>query len=338
MTEQPRPIFVVGFQRSGTTLLQSLLGAHPRIAAPPETHFIFRIAGLRDYFGDLSDDRRLRVAVHELLNPPAPILADSGFDEDRVFERAAAGPRTYASLLDALMRDFADRQGKPRWCEKTPIQPALHILDFFPNAQLVHIVRDPRDVVASCLEAPWWRGRADQLARAWKRFTLENIRVGADAGPQQYLQLRYEDLTRDPEAVLRIACVFLGEEYSPAMLENRQARETAISTAGNPWQFRVLEEVTAGRQGRWVSRLTRAQALQVNAVTAGVLPALGYEPVRRRSVWAGRLLVAGLRPADAPAALAAARLRRRPLSPEARHEEVQKFMRRSAESVTGRRG
>ena len=39
---QDRPIFVVGYQRSGTTLLQALLGAHHRIAGPPETHFIFR--------------------------------------------------------------------------------------------------------------------------------------------------------------------------------------------------------------------------------------------------------------------------------------------------------
>src|SRR3954454_16973808 len=109
-----RPIFVVGFQRSGTTLLQGLLGAHQRIAAPPELHFILRVAYFADYFGDLADDGNLRRALHEALNPPVAILTECGFDEDALFERAAAGPRTYAGLFATLMDDYADRNGKPR--------------------------------------------------------------------------------------------------------------------------------------------------------------------------------------------------------------------------------
>src|SRR5579884_827441 len=70
------PIFVVGFQRSGTTLLQALLGAHPRIASPPETYFITRIYHLRDYWGDLRDAARLRRVVEETVHPPIPLLAD----------------------------------------------------------------------------------------------------------------------------------------------------------------------------------------------------------------------------------------------------------------------
>ena len=70
MTE--RPIFVVGFQRSGTTLLQSLLGAHPRIAAPPEVHFFFRIYGLRDYWGSRNFLLRLSVNGGDLARSPEP--------------------------------------------------------------------------------------------------------------------------------------------------------------------------------------------------------------------------------------------------------------------------
>src|SRR5881628_2752506 len=92
-----RPIFVVGFGRSGTTLLQSLLGAHPRIAAPPEMHFARRIVQFQDYWGDLADDAVLRTVVAKTLDLPA--LAKSGFDLDRVYERAQRGPRTYAGVL-----------------------------------------------------------------------------------------------------------------------------------------------------------------------------------------------------------------------------------------------
>jgi len=71
-----RPIFVVGFQRSGTTLLQSLLGAHPRIAAPPEVHFFFRIHQLRDYWGDLAETANAAQASHD----PAMLLRGPMFE------------------------------------------------------------------------------------------------------------------------------------------------------------------------------------------------------------------------------------------------------------------
>ncbi|MBV9254358.1 MAG: sulfotransferase, partial [Actinobacteria bacterium] len=120
----PRPIFVVGYERSGTTLLQAMLGAHPHIAAPPELHYLLRIGELRDYYGDLADDASLRHALHDTLNPPLDILAGCGFDEDVLFEAARPTDRSYRALLQVVMDDFARRHGKARWSEKTPGQTA----------------------------------------------------------------------------------------------------------------------------------------------------------------------------------------------------------------------
>jgi hypothetical protein len=97
-----RPIFVVGFQRSGTTLLQALLGAHPRIAAPPEVHFFQRIHALATVWGDLSEDASLRRVVEALLNPPVPLYDEAGFDADRLFESLKDGPRTYRAVREAV--------------------------------------------------------------------------------------------------------------------------------------------------------------------------------------------------------------------------------------------
>src|SRR4051794_19699469 len=210
------PIFVVGYQRSGTTLLQSLLGAHPRIAAPPELHFILRVAYFGDYFGDLPDDETLRRALQGALTPPVDILAECGFDEAALFARAAAGPRTYAGLFAAIMDEYAERNGKERWAEKTPSQRPDDIWNLFPDALVVHIVRDAREVVASSVDMPWERRRAAAIARDLRHFTLESVERGRRAGAGQYLQVRYEDLTRAPEAVLRLICTFVGEDYEDA--------------------------------------------------------------------------------------------------------------------------
>jgi hypothetical protein len=328
------PIFVIGFQRSGTTLLQSLLGAHPRIAAPPETHFIARVAHLADYFGDLEDDGNLRRALHEALNPPVPLLADCGFDEDVLFERAVAGPRTYAALLDTLMGDFADRHGKARWCEKTPTQPAGWAFALFPDAQVVHIVRDPRDVVASSLEVPWTGLGTRQIAAAWRRFTLDNVRVGLEVGPSRFLQIRYEDLARDFEATLSLVCAFLGEGLTAEMLVNPERRLPTIAAAAAPWHGTVLEQRPPPVSGSYRSRLRADRRARVAATIGGVIPALGYPRARRSTVLGGHALNALAWPAELPSALGALRLRATARTPAARHRALQRYMRQRAASLS----
>lgn len=282
-----RPIFVVGFQRSGTTLLQSLLGAHPRIASPPEMYFVFRVGRFVDHYGDLSDDANLRQAIHDALNPPQDLLADCGFDEDKVFARARDGERTMRGVLDAIMRDFAERQGKARWSEKSPGQSVAQVHSIFPDAQIVHIVRDPRDVIASSLRTPWTRSNAHDLAHAWRRFTLENFRRGLKSGPSRFLQIRYEDLTREPETVLALVFTFLGETYDQAVLTDVERRRATIADVAAPWQRRALEAVTPATEGTWRKKLSRRDRLIVHAVLHKELTMLGYAPPSRRDVIAG---------------------------------------------------
>jgi hypothetical protein len=328
------PIFVVGFQRSGTTLLQSLLGAHPRIAAPPETHFIARVAHLDDYFGDLEDDGNLRRALREALNPPVPLLAECGFDEDVLFERARTGPRTYAALLDTLMRDFADRNGKARWCEKTPTQPASWVFALFPDAQVVHIVRDPRDVVASSLEVPWTGIGTRRIAAAWRRFTLDNVRVGLEVGPSRFLQIRYEDLARDFETTLSLVCAFLGEGLTAEMLTNPERRLPTVAAAAAAWHGTVVEQRPPPVAGSYRSRLRADRRARVAATIGGAISALGYTAARRSTVLVGHTLNVLAWPAELPAALGALRVRATARTPAARHRELQRYMRQRAASLS----
>lgn len=285
------PIFVVGFQRSGTTLTQALLGAHSRIASPPEMHFMFRISRFAARYGDLTDGANLRRVIDDALNPPVDLFADCGFDADRIFERVMrAGKPSMRAVLDAIMSDFADRHGKVRWSEKSPGQSVAQVHSLFPDAQIIHVVRDPRDVIASSLATPWTRESAHELAVRWRRFTIDNVRKGTRAGPGSFLQVRYEDLTRDPEAVLRVIFAFIGELYEPEILTDPRRRRSTIAKAAAPWQQRALEKITPAQFGGWRTNLDRRDQFVVQAIVHRELPMLGYASPSKRAVALGRLL------------------------------------------------
>ena len=323
-----RPIFVVGYQRSGTTLLQGLLGAHPRIAGPPEMHFILRVAYFADYFGDLADDANLRRALHEALNPPARLLEECGFDEDAVFDRARSGPRTYASLFAAIMDDYAERNGKVRWSDKTPSQRPDDIYSLFPDALIVHIIRDPRDVVASNLALPWQRRRAAAIASDLQRFTFESIERGRRAGRSHYFQVRYEDLVTEPEMVLRLACDFIGEDYDERMPD--PSRRNAALVPSATWQAQAAQAI-APAESKWRKRLGALDRVRVQAITESQLDQFGYDSPSRPT----RML--------APFARAEVRLRRvipralerrrAPRTPEERYRAVQALMRSMGDRI-----
>jgi hypothetical protein len=285
-----RPIFVVGFQRSGTTLLQALLGAHPHIAAPPETYFVLRIANLADYYGSLRDDQNLRRALHDLIYPPMPLFERCGFDEERLFDRARNRERTYAALFDTMMSDFAERNGKLRWSDKTPGQRAKQVLELFPNAQIIHIVRDPRDVIASSLMTPWTKLNAAALAYQWRRFTRENNSVTREAGARSVFEVRYEDLTRAPEEVLRSICDFLGEPFADEMILDPSLRGATVAPTAAPWQSRALEAIVPAVEGGWRKRLGLSDRARIAKILHREIEAFGYERATRLELLMGKVL------------------------------------------------
>jgi hypothetical protein len=281
------PIFVVGYPRSGTTLLQSLIGAHPRIASPPEMHYFVRLARHAKYWGDLDDDTVARRVIEAAVSSSK--FAHCGFEVERIFPRLPASGRTHGIVFEAIMRDFADRAGKQRWCEKTPLQSAPFIWGALPSAQVVHIVRDPRDSLASGLDIT---GGGDITigARQWRQFTTRNIRAGAERGAGQYLRVRYEDLARDPAAVLTIVFAFLREEFDPGVLTDASRRQSVLTAEVIPWQARVLEPIEPPQEGRWREKLSWQQRARTAAILGDMLPALGYLPPRPSTVRLGAAL------------------------------------------------
>ncbi len=293
---RPAPIFVLGSQRSGTTLLQAVLGAHSRIAAAPELHYWFRVASLGPAWGDLRDPGVLRRVVHETLHPVVPLWADVDVDEEAVLARLRGTTPTFAAVLRATMDEVAHRAGKPRWSEKSPGQPLRPLADMFDDARFVHLVRDPWAVVASNLATPWGTGDARSLARRWRQYNLTTARVGHGLGPARYLQVRYEDLCEAPETTVARVCRFLDEPFEPAMVAGGRDAADVHSPIAQAWQRGVGDRVGSPVGTHRLSRVDRARVAAVVGATGELL---GYPRARRRTRAAGHVANLLLLPAAA---------------------------------------
>ena len=277
---EDRPIFVLGCPRSGTTLLQLMLHAHPRIAIPPETRFLLTCYAARNTFGDLRAEASRRALAAAIVGKRQTLFFDLGLDAGEITEEIVCGPPTLGSAIGTVFRAYARRFGKPRWGDKRPgyydYIPALRRL--FPHAQIVHLIRDGRDCVASLLEMPWFRQDIYAAIATWVEAVDRGRRAARQLPAGTYAELRYEQLTAHPAAELARLCEFLGEDYDPAMNEPHKVAGVAVpERAAAAWHAGTHRRVSTGRAGTWRDRLEPWQIGLCEQVMGGRLRALGYE-------------------------------------------------------------
>ena len=268
----------MGCPRSGTTLLQLMLHAHPRIAIPPETRFV--LAAYREHreFGDLRQPENRRALARRIVDRRETRFCDLGLDPEETVERIAAAQGTLGSVLGTIFQQYAARFGKPRWGDKRPAY--LHNIDIllrlFPDAQFINIVRDGRDCVASLKEMSWHRKDIYATVAAWARAVDDARRAARRLGPRQWHEVRYEDLVADPHGRLAAMCAYLGEEYHPAMAEPSAVAQVAVPSF-KTWHALTHAPVTTQRVQSWQTRLDPEEIALCEAALGSRLVASGYE-------------------------------------------------------------
>jgi len=269
----PTPV-IVGVPRSGTTLLRLMLDSHPRLAVPPETGWLAAV--------DPSD--RADALIARIVS--APQWPDFHLSREAL-EAAVRGVRPFriGDGVRAFYRLYAARFGKDRWGEKTPdYGPRMEAIErLLPEARFIHLVRDGRDVAASVRHL-WFRpgDTMEEIARDW----CGRIRATRAQRVRHMLEVRYEELVREPEAVLRRICSFVELPFDGAMLDyHRRAPERLAEHEARPQvtkEQRLKQQEAATRPpdpsliGRWRRDLTREDAARFDHVAGALLRELGY--------------------------------------------------------------
>ena len=154
-------VFVVGCERSGTTLLRAMLDSHPELAIPPESHFLTKVMrkpyNRESFLTMLSEHRRF--ARWELSIEDV----SEALDRSHVADNAAA--------VRALYSTYARITEKRRWGDKTPeyVRNIQGLSSFLPEARFVHLIRDGRDVTLSWLDIPFGPANVVDAAERWRK-------------------------------------------------------------------------------------------------------------------------------------------------------------------------
>lgn len=268
-----------GMERSGTTLLTMMVGAHPQIVMPLSvTGMWFDFADRlgRDYGGlaSASDCDRM---VTDVINHPRIRLWETPLDFARI--RSATRLEDYPSLVAAVYQECANQHDKPYWASMDigTLRRMHTVHDWFPDARFLHIVRDGRDVALSHQTMPFGAGNIAECAAAWDRRISTNMRMGEMLSPDQYMILHFEDLIQEPEKNLRSVCEFIGVGYSPEMLCYAETVEERVPS-NKLWLWPALKSAPKQEKvGRWKKEMSKAQRIVFERTAGDLLHELGYE-------------------------------------------------------------
>lgn len=268
-----RPIFVVGYERSGTTLLMAMLGCHPRLAFPEVGWLFPRIYPWRYTYGDLTVDRNFRTLTGEMLfGLNQPLWGMSLNQTTAVSEITALAPeRSFAGIYAAMHQRYAMEFGnKPRWGQKTPnnLYFVPQILENFPNAQFIFITRDGRDASATSLESAFGAGNIYGAAYTWNAANAFVKPFREKLADDTWFDVKYEELVREPVKVLQNVCDFLGEAYTPDLLEFHRT-PTGVSR-GKQRDHAPLGHAVSDRYVGIYKQLLSCRDQQIYAAVAGV--------------------------------------------------------------------
>jgi len=251
------PFFLVGSERSGTTLLRLMLAHHARIECAPEFEFLVEELPPAGGWPDMQAYREW-LATNRIFLPHG-LAIDAGLD--------------YPALMKSFLAQYARPSGKPvhgATCHKH----FDRLLRIWPRARFVHLLRDGRDVARSCI-GMGWAGNVWHGAQRWIDAQELWDALAPRLEPACRHELRYEDLIRAPEQELARLCRFLGVDYDPGMLDY-----SADSSYERPDPALIAQ---------WKRKLTPAELALLEARIGPRLRKAGYEesgvPPARVGAW-----------------------------------------------------
>ena len=271
------PVFIVGCPRSGTSFLYHLLLSAGGFAEFHTQMNVFDV--LEPIYGDLGVLKNKQRMIKEWLQSKA--FQVSGLQAEEIKNRVLAECRSGGDFLRIVMEEVGRKQGVDRWIDSTPtnIPHLFRIKKEFPDARIIHIIRDGRDVALSLEKRGWsrplpWEKEKGLLAAGlyWEWIVRKGRKYGSVLGPS-YMEVRYEDLVNQPAEALTRLGNFIQHDLNYAHIQ-----QVSLGSVRNPLTA-FKEDLQQGHfapVGRWRDKFPPEALLWFESLVGSYLQELGY--------------------------------------------------------------
>jgi len=270
-----KAVFIGGADRSGTTMLGAALGNAPTAITTPESQFVYEVYKIskREQFS--VDETwhaltsHIRFKFWDVSVPPKPDVGDSLNDN------------AFAAMVIAMVEHYAGEKCASKspqfWIDHTPLNTrnVALILHLFPNAKIVHLLRDGRAIAASFQNLHWGPQSVYATARWWPARISHGLAAQLRYGPEVVHQFRYEDVITRPYETLPRVCNFVGIEFTEEMALGFGDFE--VPEFSKEQHALVGKAFDASRIDAWKKSLTPRQIEIFEAETFELLHSFGYE-------------------------------------------------------------
>jgi hypothetical protein len=260
MTEEnllERPVLIVGTMRAGTTLLARMLNAHPDLYIRfYETNLVRNYGSRFDPISDKNNALRLLEMIQTETTRNGAAFTKEQMDQ--ITKYLDNNGYSYRNIYLAIALFLFRLEPKKRWGEKYAgdCRDVEYFLDLFPDGQVVHIMRDPRDVYASnkkrtaSIENLEPDRRDLMVIDEWKKCYCRASYYSKIYGRNAYLIINYEDLIKDPKRVTQLICEFLHLDWHNAMTDP----EKFVSDNHEKWEANTYFDKFSGIGTSTISR------------------------------------------------------------------------------------
>ncbi len=256
-------LFILGSPRSGTTFLASLLRPTD-YGSPFETQFILKYHDKLGSYGDITQLSNLTRIIKDISEERAIAQWNVEFKPENI--KSDLGKAfTYTELVDYICTHLMKKKGKFMWGDKTPhyILKLNQLINLYPNAKYLYIVRDGRDVALSLLKKPWGPNNIYKCAEQWEEANNSDQQLLLNALKEkgQLLYVQYEDLLEKTEQECRRIYEFLDDD-----IENHREMVDAL-----------IAKKMSGNHTKWKRQMTPQQISIYEATAKSSLLYHNYE-------------------------------------------------------------